>query len=121
MNDCKFLVLSGKIREFKPGDSDDLFTNRQDSVFVILEGNMKLFKKAERSGDDIEHIDIAKLAAGASYGQSRLSGHHYVKASNFTRVLEFNTKFISRIEKKRPDLARSLRENLTLAQETAVY
>ncbi|TNF30492.1 MAG: hypothetical protein EP319_04860 [Deltaproteobacteria bacterium] len=121
MNDCKFLVLSGKIREFKPGDSDDLFTNRQDSVFVILEGNMKLVKKAERSGDDIEHIDIAKLAAGASYGQSRLSGPHYVKASNFTRVLEINTKFISRIEKKRPDLARSLRENLTLAQETAVY
>ncbi len=121
MNDCKFLVLSGKVREFKPGESDDLFTNRQDSIFVILEGNMKLIKKAERSGDDIEHIDIAKLSAGASYGQSRLSGPHYVKATNFTRVLEINTKFISRIERKRPVLARSLRDNLELAKETTVY
>jgi len=121
MKDCKYLVLSGKVREFKPGESDDLFTNRQDSIFVILEGNMKLIKKAERSGDDIEHLDIAKLAAGASYGQSRLTGPHYVKATNFTKVLEINTKYIARIEKKRPDLAQSLRDNLTLAQETAVY
>jgi hypothetical protein len=121
MNDCKLLVLSGKVREFKPGDSDDLFTNRQDSMFVILEGNMNLIKKAERSGDDFEHLGIAKLSAGASYGQSRLTGPHYVKATNFTRVLEINTKFIARLEKKRPALARSLKDNLTLMKETAVY
>ena len=82
MKDCKYLVLSGKVREFKPGESDNLFTNRQDSVFVILEGNMKLTKKAQRSGDEFEHLDIAKLSSGATYSQSRMNSPHYVKALN---------------------------------------
>ena len=102
MKDCKYLVLSGKVREFKPGESDNLFTNRQDSVFVILEGNMKLTKKAQRSGDEFEHLDIAKFSSGATYSQSRMNSPHYVNALTFTRVLEINTKFIARIENKRP-------------------
>ncbi|MCO4792788.1 MAG: MMPL family transporter [Bacteriovoracaceae bacterium] len=121
MKDCKYLTLMGRVRTFNPNDTDDLFTNRADSLFIILEGQMKLIKKAERSGDDVEHIDIAKLSSGASYGQGRVQGPHYVKALSYVRVLEINTKFITRVEKKRPDLARSLRENLNVIMESAAY
>ena len=82
---------------------------------------MKLTKKAQRSGDEFEHLDIAKFSSGATYSQSRMNSPHYVKALTFTRVLEINTKFIARIENKRPGLARSLKDNLNLIQETAIY
>ena len=110
VSELRGLQSYSTLRNLNPGETLFSSGNVNRSLFVVLQGSVKIFGKDKEQRD----THLATLDQGALFGEFALFGrvnrHLAVLADQAVQILEIPREIILKLAKHRPQLTQSLKE-----------